>query len=141
MFTIRLKNFRKLRIVHEEKGFTLLEVVISVVLISLVAAALAFGLSAASKALLRNDSREIAKNLAETQMEFVKEQPFNPGSGTSVYTAAPIPAAQSGYSVSINVIDGSSLTPPRDSYMQEIIITVTGPGNKTYPSLVDYKVD
>jgi hypothetical protein len=74
-------------------------------------------------------------------MEFVKQQTFIAGSGTSVYTAAPIPAAQSGYSVSINVISGPNLTPPRDSYLEQITITVTGPGSSTSLSLVDYKVN
>jgi len=130
--------FKKLKAEH---GFTLVEVMVAVILLSIVTTGVFSGLITASKILFKNDSRETAKNLAETQMEFVKQQAFIAGSGTSVYTAAPIPAAQSGYSVSINVISGPNLTPPRDSYLEQITITVTGPGSSTSLSLVDYKVN
>ena len=141
MFKSRLKKLGKQRIIQSQKGFTLVEVMVAVILLSIVTTGVFSGLITASKILFKNDSRETAKNLAETQMEFVKQQTFIAGSGTSVYTAAPIPAAQSGYSVSINVISGPNLTPPRDSYLEQITVTVTGPGNNTSVSIVDYKVN
>jgi prepilin-type N-terminal cleavage/methylation domain-containing protein len=140
MFKIIFPKLRKLRIVREEKGFTLVEAVISIALIGIIAAGLYTGLGTASTILLNTDSRETAKNLAETQMEFVRGQAFNPGSGTSVYVTAPIPTTQQGsYTASINVIDGASLTPVRDSYLQQVVVTITGPKNLNY-SLTGYKV-
>ena len=137
---MRLVKFARKKITKDQSGFTLVEVLVSIALLGVLVAGLALGLSTTLNVLLRNDVRETAKNLAETQMEFVKKQAFSPGSGTSVYTSAPIPAAQSAYAVSINVIDGANLTPARDGYLQEIIITVTGPKNIIHLSLTGYKV-
>jgi prepilin-type N-terminal cleavage/methylation domain-containing protein len=134
MLNIRLKKLRKTGIARDEKGFTLVEAVISIALIGIIVAGLFTGLGTASKVLLRTDARETAKNLAETQMEYIKGQAFN-----SVYTKALIPAAQQGgYTASINVINGSDtavfgpdpLHPEekRNSYLQKIIVTITGPG-------------
>ncbi len=136
-----LKHSHNTTAFKTDAGFTLVEVLIASVLLTIVATGILVGLITASRVLFVNDSSETAKNLAETQMEFVKQQTFIAGSGTSVYTAAPIPSAQSAYSISINVISGPNLTPPRDSYLQEIIITVTGPGSLTHPPLIDFKVN
>jgi prepilin-type N-terminal cleavage/methylation domain-containing protein len=134
-------NFLAFKKLKTEKGFTLVEVLVAIILLGIITSGVFSGLITVSRVLFKNDSRATAKNLAETQMEFVKQQTFIAGSGTSVYTAAPIPTAQSGYSVIINVVSGPSLTPPRDSYLEQITITVTGPGNNTSVSIVDYKVN
>jgi prepilin-type N-terminal cleavage/methylation domain-containing protein len=139
MLNLRLLKIRKPGIVRDQSGFTLVEVVIAIALLGIVAAGLFTGLGTTSKVLLHTDARETAKNLAETQMEFVKGQIYTPGSGTAVYTPAPIPPAQQGaYTASIEVFDGLSLVPPRDGYLQKIVVTITGPGI-TY-TLEGYKV-
>ncbi len=139
MLIIRFTKLQKRGIVRDEKGFTLVEAVISIALMGIIAAGLFTGLGTTSNVLLNTDARETAKNLAETQMEFVKGQTYIPGSGTAVYSPATIPTAQqSGYSASINVIDGLSLNPQRDSYLQKIIVTITGP--KITYTLEGYKV-
>ena len=143
MLNLRLLKIRKPGIVGSEKGFTLVEVVISIALLGIVTAGLFTGLSTTSKVLLQNDSRQTAKNLAETQMEFVKSQNYNLAGG---YTTAPIPPEQSGsYTASITVINGWLLIPPdyppedtRDSSLQKIIVTINGP-DVTY-ILEGYKV-
>jgi prepilin-type N-terminal cleavage/methylation domain-containing protein len=133
------KKIFKLGVVQQEKGFTLVEAVVSIALIGIIGAAVYTGLGTTSKVLLHTDARETAKNLAETQMEFVKGQAYMPGSGPGIYSTAPIPPDQlSGYSASIDVIDGLALVPPRDGYLQKIIVTITGPGI-TY-TLEGYKV-
>ena len=144
MLNIRLPKLRKPGIVREEKGFTLIEVLISIVLLGLITASLAFGISTASKVLVHNDSRETAKNLAETQLEYIKNQPFAMAYDTSYHVGPPVTGIQlpTGYSASNVVHSGTEsayFNPVRDASIQMIIITITGPGNVTY-TLVDYKV-
>jgi prepilin-type N-terminal cleavage/methylation domain-containing protein len=135
-----LKKLRKLRIMRDERGFTLVEVLTSIALLGLVGAALYAGLGTTSKVLLHNDTWQTAKNLAETQAEYVKEQRYQGGSGNTIYIKADIPVElQGSYDASIDVIDGWTLVPLRDGYLQKIIVTITGPTGITY-TLESYKV-
>jgi prepilin-type N-terminal cleavage/methylation domain-containing protein len=154
MLNIRLKKLRKTGIARDEKGFTLVEVVISIMLLGLISAALATGLSTSSKVLLHTDIRETAKNLAETQMEYIKLFPFASAYDTTnppVDLPAP-PVIPSGYSVEIQVDNGlnqsvfgsttltdGTVVSNRDSNIQKITVTITGPAGITYP-LNGYKV-
>jgi prepilin-type N-terminal cleavage/methylation domain-containing protein len=144
MLNIRLPKLRKPGIIREERGFTLIEVLISIVLLGLITASLAFGLGSASKGLVHNDSRQTAKNLAESQIEYIKNLPFASAYDTSYHAGPPVTGIQlpTGYSLS-NVIhsgtDSAYFNPIRDANIQLIIITITGPGNVTY-TLKDYKV-
>ena len=149
MLNIRLPKLRKPGMLREEKGFTLVEVIISIVLLSLIAAAVAGGLFTSSKALVQNDSLETAKNLAETQMEWVKNLLFIPG--TASYSPAPIPSEQNGYTATITVIDGTNTTAfpynsdptlnkARNSNLQKITVKIFRNGSLTY-TLEGYKVE
>jgi prepilin-type N-terminal cleavage/methylation domain-containing protein len=143
MFKMKLTKLHRTEVARNQSGFTLVEAVVSIALIGIIVAGLFTGLGTSSTVLLRTDTRETAKNLAETQLEFVKGQVFNPGSGLSVYPYAPIPAAQQGaYSASIDVKTGSDplyFNPVRDDYIQRVIVTITGPKNIVY-TLEGYKV-
>ena len=61
----------------DQKGFSLIEVVIAVALLGIIAVGFLGALGTASKALLTADERETAKNLAESQMEYVQEQDYS----------------------------------------------------------------
>ena len=132
-------KLRKTIFSGHETGFTLVEVVIAIALIGIVAAGLYVSMGTSSKILLNNDSKETAKNLAESQMEFVKGQDFNAGSGTTVYMQGP---GRTGYTVVIDA-EPVPVTPagqtPRDGFIQQVIVTITGPKGVTY-TLTDYKV-
>jgi prepilin-type N-terminal cleavage/methylation domain-containing protein len=135
MLKIRFTKLRKIGIVRNQSGFTLVETLVSVALIGVIAAGLFSGLSTSSVVLLNTDVRETSKNLAETQMEYIKGLEYS-----TVYNPGPLPTSVIGiYSVGINVIDGSDASLGRDSYLQKIIVTITGPKNITY-SLTCYKV-
>ena len=144
MANVRCQNLRKPGILRNEQGFTLIEVVIAVVLLGLITAALANGLITASKVLLHNDSWQTAKNLAETQIEYIKNQPFAQAYDTSYHAGPPATGIQlpAGYAASNIVHMGTESTyfsPVRDNGIEMIIVTVTGPANISY-TLVDYKV-
>ena len=59
-----------------EKGFTLIGVVIALAILGVIAAGFLSGLAGASRALFTADERTTANNLAESQMEDAKNQPY-----------------------------------------------------------------
>ncbi|HUV56564.1 MAG TPA: prepilin-type N-terminal cleavage/methylation domain-containing protein [Dehalococcoidales bacterium] len=88
--------------IKNNKGFTLIEVLLAIALLGLIATALITGLATSAKGLLLADEREAAKNLAESQMEKVKEQPYIYYSvlGHDVYLSYDTP----GYSVNCTAV-------------------------------------
>ena len=161
MLNIRLPKLHEPGIVREEKGFTLIEVLVAVLLLTTLTAALATGFVTASKVLLRNDVRQTALNLAEYEMEWVKTQPYqettNPlygvspfGGVTGNFTGTPIPSPQNGiYSATITATVGTdtsafnpSASPPqgRDMKLQKITVQIFKNGSLIY-SLDGYKVE
>lgn len=60
-----------------ERGFTLLEVLISIALIGMIAVAVCYALATVSKALLVTDLRGTAETLAIKQMEYIRNQPYS----------------------------------------------------------------
>jgi prepilin-type N-terminal cleavage/methylation domain-containing protein len=148
MFNLRLIKTRKRGIARDQSGFTLVEVVIAIALLGIIVAALANGLGTASNVLLKNDTRQTAKNLAETQMESVKNQPFVPGA-TTYPLASILPPQQGVYTATITVVDGSNPTvfdplaipsQGRDSSLQKIIVKIFKSGVLVY-TLEGYKVE
>jgi len=145
MFKLKFKKLGKLAITRNQGGFTLVEVVIAIMLLGLIGAALFNGLGTASKVLLRNDIRQTAKNLAETHMEWVKNQLFTPGVAT--YTPpATLLNGQPGFSATISVVDGSNTTffgpsasENRDSRLQKITVNIYKSAVLIY-TLEGYKV-
>ena len=61
-----------------EKGFTLIEVMIAIALLGIIAVAFLGALATASRALVIADERTTAESLARSQMEYVKNQAYRP---------------------------------------------------------------
>ncbi len=59
------------RLMKNERGFTLIEVMIAVALMGIIGIALLSGLATASRALFVADERATAESLARSQMEYV----------------------------------------------------------------------
>ncbi len=74
-----------MRLIKNEKGFTLIEVVIALLLLGIIASGFLMALSGATKAIIVADKRTTAESLARSQMEYVKDQgyitapDYNPG--------------------------------------------------------------
>jgi prepilin-type N-terminal cleavage/methylation domain-containing protein len=116
-----------------QKGFSLIEVLISLAIIGILAVGFLSSLANASRAAGQVDRMDTARALAQTQMEYVKEQTFN-ASGTYLTNSAVMPRYP-GYSVLI------SATPAvdRDVLIQKISVSIIN-GGKTITTLEDCKV-
>jgi len=68
---------RRRVLIKNEKGISLIEVLIALAIMALVAVAFLSGLTTASKALIIADERTTAESLARSQVEYVKEQDYS----------------------------------------------------------------
>ena len=75
------------RIAGGEKGFGLIEALVSIAILGIIAAAFLMALVTASRAVLISDERTTAESLAKSQMESIKLQYYNEAgmAGTGIY--------------------------------------------------------
>jgi prepilin-type N-terminal cleavage/methylation domain-containing protein len=127
MVNIKLPGFHKTLIVKDEKGFTLIEVLAAIVIVSILALSIYMAISTSTKVLVLTDKQETAKDLAASDMEYIRSLPY---SGT--YTLPAPSAAYSNYSQSV-------LVTFLRTNEQRIDITITW-GGKTVFILTDFRV-
>ncbi len=82
-----------------ERGFSLIEVLVALALLGIVAAAFLMALSTASRALFVADERATAESLARSQMEYVKMQRYETAPFDDVATYDRITEIPAGYSI------------------------------------------
>lgn len=112
----------------DEKGFSLIEVLVSLALLGSIGVVFLSSLGTASRVTISADTRETARNLAETQMEYIKDQAY-----AVTYTPAPIPEGYAGY---VAVINAESL---QDTSIQRVTVTIERHGTAV-TSLESYKM-
>jgi Tfp pilus assembly protein PilV len=119
-----------------QRGSSLLEALIAMVLLGIISTAFLAGLQTSSQALISTDERQMAKTLAVCQMENVMNQSYS-----NSYTPSPIPGEYTGYSVDIS----TDLIPSKGAGIQEVKITVSHQGKPIILSdnctLMDWKVN
>jgi type II secretion system protein I len=101
----------------KQDGFTLVEVLCALGILGIIAIGLFSALGTSLKATSIADEQTTAKNLAESQMEYVKKLEWNP----DVYSPDEIPHEYQGYEVTIDppeILDG------RDEDLQKITVKV-----------------
>jgi prepilin-type N-terminal cleavage/methylation domain-containing protein len=133
-----------------EKGFTLIEVIIAVALLGIIAVALLGALGTASLAMFTADERATAESLARSEMEYVKGANYTadgwsyelPGSSPSWDPSHnALPSGYDGYTANVTA---EPLYSPDDGIQKITIVvshlgkTITTSGNST---LEGYKVD
>ncbi len=121
-----------------EKGFTLIGVMIALALLGIIAIALLGALATASHAIIVADEHAIAESIARSQMEYVKNQayipasdydPGTPGSGQVTYTI--LSGIPEGYIIcSVNrdgyIVENAVFGVPWDSLNNQPLDTDTG---------------
>jgi len=76
MLNVRLPKLRKPGIVQEEKGFTILEVLLAIFVTVVIGTAIALSIGTSSKVLVLANTQEVAKDIAASDMEYIRSLPF-----------------------------------------------------------------
>ena len=123
------------RILRGESGFTLVEVLISIAIVTVAGTALLLSLVMATKVLMGTDSDETARDYAQAQMESIQNLPYDDGAvgDPSLYTPTTLAGLPDGYLVNLAVASVAT-------DVQKITITVTPGPNRPFV-LEGYKVD
>jgi len=113
---------KKLGVVEKERGYTLIEVLVSIALLGIISSTLFLSIGTAMKITGIMGTRQKAENLAQLQMEWVKQQ-----TGLLIdYGIVPEADSFLGYLVTTQVDDVG--IPPgnaRDNNIQKIIVRIT----------------
>lgn len=109
-----------------EKGMTLLETVLALAILGIISASFMSGLAATSTARVTADERASGKTLAETLMDNIKKQPYDPS-----YTPT-IPSQFAGYTANVTTVENNNI--------QDITIAVQRRGREIL-TLESYKVN
>lgn len=89
-----------IRVIKDEKGFNLMEVALAMALLGIVAVAYLGALATGSRAIIIADERATAESLARTQMEDVRQQPYDGDNNPPIYsTILDIP---DGYDITVS---------------------------------------
>jgi type II secretory pathway pseudopilin PulG len=118
--------------IQGEGGIGLVEALVAVAILGLALTALLSAMSTGSMATSRTEERVTAENLARSQLEYVKSQPYRP-LGTPYPTVTPYP---DDYSVAVT----SDIVPDSDPHIEKITVTISRAG-KELLTVDDYKVD
>jgi Tfp pilus assembly protein PilV len=102
-----------------KRGASLIEAVIALAILGIILTGFYEGISVSLKVAAKTDERQMARSLAGSQMDYVKEQPY-----AVSYSPGPISSEYAGYSVAIYVANISS----RDANIQKIRIVVNYQG-------------
>jgi prepilin-type N-terminal cleavage/methylation domain-containing protein len=113
-----------------EKGFTLIEVLVAMIILSIVSVGFFSALTNSSKASVSVDIMDTGRAIAESQIEYIKQQSFQ---YSGIYEAnTDVMAEYPGYSVSI---PQASAVDQRDTLIQKIVVSVN------YGSKVAYNLE
>lgn len=138
MLNIKLPGFHKSSIVHDEKGFTLIEVLIAIALSAVIVSGVLITIGTASKMLVRTKNQDIAKDIASTEMEYVRSQVYS--AGYSLLPISSMPASYSNFSCSSASFTSPLVTPLQLGEQKiEIDVFMNGSTTPIY-TLVDYRV-
>jgi type II secretory pathway pseudopilin PulG len=114
-----------------EAGLGLVETLVAVAILGTCVAAFAAGFSTGSLAAGEQRTEAVAQELAQNELEYIKNAAFAPGAGTYPAVAAP-----PGYTIDVAV----ATVPGADAGIQKVTVTILRDGEAVL-DLTDYKVD
>ena len=149
---MRLKKLNR-----NQKGLTLIEVLIAIAILGMIAVPFLTALSTSSRALIIADERTTAESLVRSEMEYIKNSPYNSTGFSYEIPATPDNPppwdsshdlddyyADAGYSVNVTGVPINSTTgaalPSGDKNIQNITVQVYH-GAKLVLTTSTYKVD
>lgn len=118
-------------LVQNERGFGLVETLAAVAVLGVAVVAFVLGLSTGSITVREGNQELVAQSLAQTQLEYVKNYPYDPAA-----TTYPTVDTPEGYSICVEV--GS--IPDTDTDIQKIMVTISR-DEADILTVEDYKVD
>jgi prepilin-type N-terminal cleavage/methylation domain-containing protein len=127
---------KMIKLVKNEKGFSLLEVLVALGLMGVIAVAFLAGIASSSRAVLVADEKTTAESLARSQMEYVKEISYVDGAATYDTDPELVADMPEGFGVSTSA---QPLNSPDDG-IQKIMVTISY-NSEPVTTLEDYKVD
>jgi prepilin-type N-terminal cleavage/methylation domain-containing protein len=130
-----------------EKGFSLMEVALAIALLGLVAITFLTALATGSRTIFIADERATAESLARTQMEYVRQQPYdaNLDTGHPTYDKISADDIPAGYDIDVSAVrldykaDGDGNDDGIQSITVTIIHTVEGEDPKEIFTLEGYR--
>lgn len=120
-----------MRRLNDESGVGLVETLVAVAILGVTVSTLLAGVSTGAFGVAATGERVTAQNLARSQLEHTKDQPFQ-----ALPASYPTVTPPSGYDVDVD----AAAIPGADGAIQEITVTVSRDGD-TVETASDYKVD
>ena len=121
----------KLKVFRGENGLTLVEALVTVAIVGVAFVAFAVALATGSLAVREGDQEVAVQSLARTQMEYIKDYPYDSGA-----TTYPTVNTTDNYSISVAVTS----TPDADSNIQKVTANISRDG-QVLLTVEDYKVN
>ena len=109
----------KLDLLQDEKGLTLVELLVALAIVGTTLIAFALALSTGSLAVRESDEEVTVQSLARTQLEYTKAYPYN-----SAATTYPTVNTTDNFSISVGV----TAIPATDSNIQKVTANVSQNG-------------
>jgi len=123
---------KKIKIwIRDERGLGLVESLAAVAVLGVTVVAFVVALSTGSIAVREGDQEAVAQSLVRSQLEYIKNYPYDPAA-----TTYPKVAELEGYDISVEV----SPIPDTDTDIQQVTVTISRDGEEIL-TVEDYKVN
>ncbi len=136
LFTRKLVN---IKLIKSQSGYSLIEILISLVILGLVSVSFVMGLNGSLLAFSKADELQTARTIAEKQMEYVLNLPYDNTSYTPLDMSTDYPGYTINNPTANDLITPTDMVPSTTLHFQKITLTVYHNGKQVF-TLDDYKV-
>jgi prepilin-type N-terminal cleavage/methylation domain-containing protein len=127
---------------NKESGFSLVEILVALGILAAVAVVFLLGMATSSKAVMVSQEAVAVDSLGKSQMEYVKNLPYDSINNPPVYGIDPSISIPQGYNILCSAVrlDPENDGLADDDSIQQITVTITNNGETSF-ILRDYKVN